>query len=129
VLAQWLVLQQDQPEDFVIATGEQHSVREFVERAASLCELRLEWRGKGVEETGVDASSGRIIVRIDPRYFRPAEVESLLGDPSKAKAKLGWTATVSFADLINEMVVADRELARRDALIERGGFKTYRYRE
>ncbi len=89
----------------------------------------MEWRGKGVDETGVDASSGRTIVRIDPRYFRPAEVESLLGDPSKAKAKLGWTATVSFADLINEMVVADRELARRDALIERGGFKTYRYRE
>jgi GDPmannose 4,6-dehydratase len=129
VHAQWLMLQQDEPEDFVIATGEQHSVREFLERAALLCELRLDWRGKGIDETAVDSSSGRVIVRIDPRYFRPTEVESLLGDPSKAKAKLGWTSAVSFDDLIREMVIADRELARRDALIEQGGFKTFRYRE
>jgi GDPmannose 4,6-dehydratase len=129
VRAQWLMLQQAEPEDFVIATGEQHSVREFIERAASLCELQLEWQGKGIDEIGVDSKSGRVVVRIDPRYFRPTEVESLLGDPGKARAKLGWASVVSFEELVQEMVVADRELARRDALIARGGFKTYRHRE
>jgi GDPmannose 4,6-dehydratase len=129
VRAQWLMLQQQQPEDFVIATGEQHSVREFVEQAASLCDFRIEWRGEGVEETGVDAKSGRVLIRVDPRYFRPTEVDSLLGDPGKAKAKLGWKSEVNFESLVSEMVVADRELAKRDALIAREGFKIYRYRE
>jgi GDPmannose 4,6-dehydratase len=129
VRAQWLMLQQGTPEDFIIATGEQHSVREFVERAAALCDYRIEWRGKGVEETGVDAESGRTLIRVDPRYFRPTEVDSLLGDPRKARSQLGWQSEVSFESLVSEMVVADRELAKRDALIAREGFKIYRYRE
>ena len=129
IRAQWLMLQQERAEDFVIATGEQHTVREFVERSAALCDLQLQWKGSGIEETGIDAATGRVIVRIDPRYFRPTEVESLLGDPSKAKEKLGWTAEVSFEALVGEMVESDREHARRDALIAREGFKTFRYRE
>jgi GDPmannose 4,6-dehydratase len=129
VRAQWLMLQQETAEDFVIATGEQHSVREFVERTAALLGMRLEWRGHGVSEHGVDTRSGRTIVKIDPRYFRPTEVDTLLGDPGKAERLLGWKAEVSFEELIAEMVAADLELARRDALIAREGFKTYQHRE
>jgi GDPmannose 4,6-dehydratase len=129
VRAQWLMLQQDTAEDFVIATGEQHSVREFVERTAGLLGMRLEWRGQGVSEHGVDTRSGRTIVKIDPRYFRPTEVDALLGDPGKAQRLLGWRAETSFETLIAEMVAADLELARRDALIAREGFKTYQHRE
>ena len=129
VRAQWLMLQQEQAEDYVIATGEQHSVREFVERAAALCDIQMEWKGKDLGETGIDSNSGRVVVRIDPRYFRPTEVESLLGDPSKAKQRLGWSAEVTFDSLVGEMVKADRELAQRDALIAREGFKTFRYHE
>jgi GDPmannose 4,6-dehydratase len=129
VRAQWLMLQQETAEDFVIATGEQHSVREFVERTAALLGMRLEWRGHGVSEHGVDTRSGRTIVKIDPRYFRPTEVDTLLGDPGKAQRLLGWKAEVSFEELIAEMVAADLELARRDALIAREGFKTYQHRE
>ena len=88
--AQWLILQQDEPEDFVISTGEQHSVREFVELAAAQLGYSIEWRGEGIDEQGIDRNSGKVLVRIDPRYFRPTEVETLLGDCSKAKAKLGW---------------------------------------
>jgi GDPmannose 4,6-dehydratase len=123
VNAQWLMLQQDEPEDFVIASGEQHSVRDFVESAASHLKMRIEWRGEGVDETGLDAKSGRVVVRVDPRYFRPAEVDTLLGDASKARRKLGWAPTVSFAELVTEMVAADIELARRDALVVRSGFR------
>jgi GDPmannose 4,6-dehydratase len=129
VEAQWLMLQQDQPDDFVIATGEQHSVREFIERAGAQLGMRIEWQGRGVEERGIDAVSGQCIVQIDPRYFRPTEVETLLGDPSKAKARLGWAARTSFPDLVREMVAADLELARRDALIARGGFKAFDHHE
>jgi GDPmannose 4,6-dehydratase len=129
VRAQWLMLQQDTAQDFVIATGEQHSVREFVERTAALLGMRLEWSGQGVAEQGVDTRSGRTIVKIDPRYFRPTEVDTLLGDPSKAQRLLGWKAEISFEALIAEMVEADLELARRDALIAREGFKTYQHRE
>jgi GDPmannose 4,6-dehydratase len=129
VEAQWLMLQNAQPEDFVIATGEQHSVREFVERAGSHLDMRIEWRGKGVDEQGVDAKSGKTVVKIDPRYFRPTEVETLLGDPSKAKTKLGWQPRTSFAKLVEEMVASDLEIARRDALIAKEGFKTYRHHE
>jgi GDPmannose 4,6-dehydratase len=129
VRAQWLVLQQDEPEDFVIASGEQHSVREFVERAAQLLDMRLTWRGHGAEECGVDARSGRTVVKIDPRYFRPTEVNTLLGDASKARSKLGWKPEIGFDALIREMVDEDLALARRDALIAREGYKTYRYRE
>ncbi len=125
VRAQWLMLQQDTAEDFVIATGEQHSVREFVTRAGELLDQRIEWRGKGVDEQGIDAASGKVIVKIDPRYFRPTEVDTLLGDASKARARLGWAPLISFKDLVAEMVEGDREQARRDALIAREGFKTY----
>jgi GDPmannose 4,6-dehydratase len=129
VRAQWLMLQQEQPEDFVIATGEQHSVREFIELAASSLGMRMRWQGNGVDEQGIDAKSGRVVVKIDPRYFRPTEVDSLLGDPSKAKRMLGWQASKSFAELVQEMVSADLELARRDAVIAGHGFRTYRYHE
>jgi GDPmannose 4,6-dehydratase len=129
VRAQWLMLQQQTAEDYVIATGEQHSVREFVERAASQLGLQIEWRGAGADEQGVDANTGRAIVKIDPRYFRPTEVDSLLGDPSKARTRLGWKAEISFDRLVCEMVESDLELARRDALVAREGFKTYRHQE
>jgi GDPmannose 4,6-dehydratase len=129
VRAQWMMLQQTEPEDFVIATGEQHSVREFARLAAANLSMRLEFRGSGVSETGVDAKSGRTIIRVDPAYFRPTEVETLLGDPSKAKARLGWTPSVSFEALVKEMVAEDHAIARRDALVAREGYKTYRYHE
>ena len=129
VRAQWMMLQQRVPEDFVIATGEQHSVREFIERAAGRMDMRIEWRGSGLEEQGVDVNSGRSIVRIDARYFRPTEVDTLLGDASKARARLGWKAEIAFESLVQEMVQSDLEIARRDAMVEREGFKTYRHRE
>ncbi len=125
VRAQWLMLQQAEPEDFVIATGEQHSVREFVTLAGLELGLKVEWRGRGVDEQGIDAATGRCIVKVDPRYFRPTEVDTLLGDPSKAKARLGWSPEVGFAQLVREMVAGDLEIARRDALVAREGFKTY----
>jgi GDPmannose 4,6-dehydratase len=112
VVAMWLMLQQDVPEDFVIATGEQHSVREFVEVAANALDIRVIWQGNGVEERGIDAVSKQVIVRIDPRYFRPAEVETLLGDASKAHDQLGWAPTTTFIELVREMVQADLYSAR-----------------
>jgi len=129
VRAQWLMLQQEQPEDFVIASGEQHSVREFAERAAAALGMHLEWQGEGVEEHGIDTKSGRVVIRIDPRYFRPTEVESLLGDPSKARDKLGWVPEIDFQTLVNEMVAEDLDLARRDSVMARQGFKVYQARE
>ena len=125
VVAQWLMLQQDQPEDFVIATGEQHSVREFVAHAGAHLGMKLEWRGKGLEEQGVDTATGKCIVRVDPRYFRPAEVETLLGDPTKARLKLGWKAQIGFEQLVKDMVQADLVHAQRDAVVKREGFQTY----
>ena len=106
----WLMLQQDEPDDYVIATGETHSVREFLETAFERLGRRIEWRGAGVDETGVDATTGKTVVRIDPRYFRPAEVEQLLGDPSKAKRKLGWEPEVKFEELVKIMVDGDLRL-------------------
>lgn len=103
----WRMLQQDQPDDYVLATGQTQSVRHFVELAFGHVGRRLEWRGEGVDEVGVDAASGKTVVRIDPAYFRPTEVDLLLGDPSKAKAKLGWSHTTSFSDLVREMMEAD----------------------
>ena len=103
----WRILQQPEPDDYVLATGEHHSVREFVELAFGQVGIRIAWSGTGVEETGSDASSGRILVKVDPRYFRPTEVELLLGDPSKARAKLGWRHKISFKELVAEMVAAD----------------------
>ncbi len=126
VLAQWLILQQDTAEDFVIATGEQHSVREFVEAAAKHLQLRIEWQGSGVAERGIDAATGRAVVRIDERYFRPTEVDTLLGDASKARRQLGWQPQIGFEALVAEMTAADLEDARRDALVARQGFKTFK---
>jgi len=129
VRAQWLILQQDRPEDFVIATGQQHSVREFCERAAHQVGMRLEWRGSGSDECGIDAVSGRTVIKIDARYFRPTEVDALLGDASKARRTLGWEPQVGFEQLVEEMVREDVTRAQRDALVERAGFKTYRHHE
>ena len=129
VRAQWLMLQQPEPDDFVIATGEQHSVREFVARAASELGMTIEWRGRGADEQGTDTATGRTIVEIDPRYYRPTEVDALLGDASKARSKLGWRPQISFDELVKEMVASDLVMARRDAAVAREGFRTYRYRE
>ncbi|HVI25612.1 MAG TPA: GDP-mannose 4,6-dehydratase [Xanthomonadaceae bacterium] len=128
---QWLMLQQPAPEDYVIATGEQHSVREFVERAAAALQIAIEWRGTGAEAHGVVAQAsvgsrarpGQRIVAIDPRYYRPAEVETLLGDASKARAKLGWQPRIGFDALVQEMVQSDLLLAQRDALIVGAGYR------
>ena len=128
VEAQWLILQQDKPEDFVIATGEQHSVREFVEMAAEKIGFQMTWRGNGVNETGVD-QDGNIIVKVDPRYFRPAEVDTLLGDPGKARKQLGWSHKTSFDELVEQMVAEDLQIAKRDALVREKGFKTFDYNE
>ncbi len=129
VTAQWLMLQHDTPEDFVIATGRQYSVRDFVAAAGAELGMKIEWRGSGVDEVGLDTVSGRSVVRVDPRYFRPTEVETLLGDPSKAKKLLGWSASVSFAQLVKEMVVSDLEIAKRDALVAKEGYKVYQHHE
>jgi GDPmannose 4,6-dehydratase len=129
VKAQWLMLQQPVAEDFVIATGKQYSVRDFVVVAGSLLDMKIEWRGKGVDEVGIDVNNGRTVVHVDPRYFRPSEVQTLLGDPSKAKQKLGWSAEVDFNELVSEMVASDLDEARRDALVSKEGFKIYNRHE
>jgi len=126
---QWLMLQQEQPDDFVIATGKQYSVRDFVNVTAKNLELDLRWEGKGVDEKAYDVASGKCVVAVDPRYFRPTEVETLLGDPSKAKEKLGWVPKISFEDMVQEMVEADLSTAKRDALCLQEGFKVYDYNE
>jgi GDPmannose 4,6-dehydratase len=111
----WRILQQPEPDDYVLATGEAHTVREFVERAFAVVGREIAWRGQGVEEKGIDARSGAVLVEVDPRYFRPTEVELLLGNPAKAKAKLGWTHRTGFAQLVEEMVQADLAALRRSA--------------
>lgn len=125
---QWLMLQQSQPEDFVIATGVQYSVRDFVDAAAAEIGIQIDWRGKGVEERGFDPS-GRCIVAVDPRYFRPTEVETLLGDASKARDKLGWTPRTTFGELVSEMVREDLKSAERDELIKKHGYQAMDYHE
>jgi GDPmannose 4,6-dehydratase len=129
VEAQWLMLQQERPQDYVIATGRQHSVRDFVEQAAGCLGMRIEWRGSGGDEVGVDRKSGRTVVRVDPRYFRPSEVDTLLGDASKARAQLGWAARIGFDELVREMVESDLVLAERDALVSREGYRVAQGRE
>jgi GDPmannose 4,6-dehydratase len=129
VRAQWLMLQQEVPEDFVIATGKQYSVRDFVAAAGSLLDMKIEWRGEGVDEVGIDTVTGRELIRVDPRYFRPTEVQTLLGDATKAREKLGWRAEVTFPELVAEMIESDMELAKRDALVTKEGYKTYSYHE
>ena len=128
VEAQWLMLQQPQPEDFVIATGKQHSVREFVNLAAEKLEVRLNWQGKGADEHATDAS-GKQLVAVDPRYFRLAEVDSLVGDPSKAREKLRWQAKTSFEQLVEEMVREDLREAERDALVKKHGHRVHKHHE
>jgi GDPmannose 4,6-dehydratase len=129
VEAMWMILQQPQAEDFVIATGETHEVREFVARAFSEIGIAIEWRGSGVEEQGIDAATGKVLVGIDPRYFRPTEVDLLLGDPAKARQKLGWQPKVGFAELVKMMVASDIKEAERDLFCERQGFRVNRYNE
>ena len=137
VEAQWLMLQQPEPEDFVIATGQQYSVREFVDAAATEIGLQLAWQGEALSETatvvnaqGAEADVlGRVVVRVDPRYFRPTEVETLLGDASKAREKLNWTPRTGFRELVAEMAREDLQAARRDTLVEQHGFRTLAYHE
>ena len=125
---QWLMLQQEKPEDFVIATGVQYSVRDFVNAAAKELGLALHWQGQGVEEKAYDAT-GKCLVAVDPKYFRPTEVETLLGDPTKAREKLGWTPKTTFEELVAEMVREDLKAAERDELIKHHGYKAMDYHE
>ena len=138
VEAQWLMLQQSQPEDFVIATGVQHSVRQFVEMAARELGMEITFEGEGIGEVGrvqrvqgkrAKVKPGDIIVRVDPRYFRPAEVETLLGDPTKARLKLNWSPKVTLSDMVAEMVNADYTAARRDSMVKLAGFQAYDHNE
>ena len=125
---QWLMLQQEQAEDFVIATGVQYSVRDFVNAAAQEIGMKIDWQGSGVDEKGYDIN-GNCVVAVDPRYFRPTEVETLLGDASKAKQKLGWVPKISFAELVSEMMREDLKSAERDELVKRHGFSTFDHHE
>lgn len=125
---QWLMLQQEKAEDFVIATGVQYSVREFVDAAAKEINMSITWKGQGVDEKGYD-ETGKCIIAVDPRYFRPTEVETLLGDPSKAKAKLGWEPKITFKELVAEMMSEDLKSAERDELVKQHGFSAYNFHE
>ncbi|MHB1117908.1 MAG: GDP-mannose 4,6-dehydratase [Minisyncoccota bacterium] len=129
VNAMYLMLQQEIPEDYVIATGSQYSVRDFCEAVFKELNIEIIWEGSGVNEKGIDKKTGKTIIEIDPRYFRPTEVESLLGDPTKAKEKLGWEAEVSFEELVKEMVAADLEEAKKDVHLEKGGFVIQKHYE
>lgn len=129
VKMQWLMLQQDEPEDYVIATGEHYSVREFIEAAARQLGLKLSWTGRGIDEKGINQETGQIIIAVDPRYFRPSEVDDLLGDASKARLKLGWKPRISFKELVAEMVETDLKEAQKDQLCLRQGFQTFNHME
>ncbi|MDE3187658.1 MAG: GDP-mannose 4,6-dehydratase [Acidobacteriota bacterium] len=125
---QWLMLQQAEPRDYVIATGEQHSVREFVETAAGFLDMQITWQGTGADEKGID-KDGNVIVAVDPRYYRPAEVETLLGDASKAKRELGWHPRTTFRELVKEMAEEDLKTAEKDALVRKHGYSVLNYHE
>lgn len=125
VAMQWLMLQQDAPDDYVIATGEHHAVRQVVEMAARYLGMEMHWKGEGADEKGYDTATGRCVVAVDPRYFRPTEVDTLLGDPTKVRQKLGWRPRISFEALIEEMVQEDLKLAERDHLVTDAGFQAY----
>ena len=129
VRAQWLMLQQPRPDDYVVATGEQHSVRDFVVLAGKLLGMDIAWCGAGIDEVGIDRVSGRTVVRVDSRYFRPAEVDSLLGDASRIRDELGWKAEIPFEALVREMIEADAALAKREALVVKEGYRVYPHRE
>ena len=126
---QWLMLQQDRPEDFVIATGERHSVKDFVIAAANSLGIAIQWEGEGADQKGINMANGKTIVAVDPTYFRPTEVDTLLGDPTKAREKLGWVPKISFEELVKEMVTADVEEAKRDELVQRAGFRVNQRQE
>lgn len=125
---QWLMLQQEEPRDYVIASGEQHSVREFINLSAQFLDIKLSWQGSGVDEKACDAK-GNIIVAVDPRYFRPTEVDALLGDASRAQKELGWTPRTTFVELVREMVTEDDAIATKDALVRKHGYPTFNYHE
>jgi GDPmannose 4,6-dehydratase len=125
VKAMWLMLQQDNPEDYVIATGETHSVKEFVENAFKVVGISISWEGNGIDEVGIDSKTGKILVKIDPRYFRPTEVDFLLGDPTKARTNLGWEPAVTFEKLVKMMVREDLKLAEKDKVCQDEGFRTF----
>ncbi|MFZ6050893.1 GDP-mannose 4,6-dehydratase [Halocola ammonii] len=125
----WLMLQQDEPDDYVLATGEMFTVRDFATRAFAEAGIELAWEGKGVDEKGIDAKTKKVLIEVDPRYFRPAEVELLVGDPSKAQKELGWKHRHSFDELVSEMVKADIELFERDQYLLKGGHKVMKYNE
>lgn len=125
----WLMLQQDKPEDYVLATGVTHSVRHFAELAFKEIGIELEWKGKGVDEKGINKETGETIIEVDKRYFRPSEVELLVGDPSKAQKQMGWKHTYSLNDLVKEMVAADIEIFEKDQYLKKGGHQTFDYHE
>lgn len=125
VRAMHLMLQQEKAEDYIIATGHAHSVREFLEKAFARVDISIEWQGRGLEEVGCDAQSGKVLIRVDRRYFRPAEVDYLLGDATKARRQLGWQPQIDFDELIERMVAADLKEAQKEHLVRRGGFQTY----
>ncbi len=129
VVMQWLMLQQDEPEDYVIASGEQHTVRECIELAAGHLDMEIRWEGEGVAEKGIRSDTGDVVVAIDPRYFRPTEVDTLLGDSTKAREKLNWRPRINFENLITEMVVSDLREAERDHLLGRKGYQTFNHFE
>ena len=129
VRMQWMMLQQDQPDDFCIATGVQYSVRDFCNAAYAHIGRKIRWEGNGRDEKGYDAETGQCIVAVDPRYFRPTEVETLLGDPTKAKEKLGWVPEITFDQMVHEMMEHDLNIAKRDALVKEHGFKAFDYNE
>jgi len=126
---QWLMLQQDEPDDFCIATGVQFSVRDFVNFAWGCLDKTIRWESKGVDEKGYDTDAGNLIVAVDPRYFRPTEVETLLGDPSKAKEKLGWEPKITLEEMVREMMENDINIAKRDSLVKKHGYKVQDYKE
>ena len=125
IVMQWMMLQQSEAKDYVIATGRQFSIRECIEMAAKSLDIDISWEGNGFHEKGIDQKSDKVIIEIDPRYFRPTEVETLLGDPTKAREDLGWTPRISFEEMIAEMAQADFEEAKKDLLVRSQGFKTY----
>ena len=126
---QWLMLQQDKPDDFIIATGQQYSVRDFVNFAYEYLGKKIRWEGKGLDEKGYDSETNQLIVSVDPRYFRPSEVDTLLGDPSKAKEKLGWEPKITLKQMVDEMMENDINIAKRDSLVKKHGFKAPDFNE
>jgi len=129
VKMQWLMLQQEKPEDYVIATGKQYSVRDFINIAARELKMEIEWQGQGIDEKAKDKKTGQTVIAVDPQYFRPTEVDTLLGDPSKAMEKLGWTPEISFEQMVKEMILSDIENAKKDHLCKSHGFSTFNYNE